>query len=350
MRNTNRRNAARRNASSTTIESLEARQLLSASLQAPSLPGGAYFVNVNGSQYSDIINVSVSAAFFGNVVTVQENLTTTGSWFVPGGNHFAIQVFGKGGDDTITVKAGTESTIYVNGGEGNDTITTPGAAPAYLHGGNGNDLLTSGSGNDLLYGEGGSDVLKSNAGDDTLFGGSQPWNDWFTDRDVLDGGDGRDVLFASMLGDNVLLGGRGNDDLYGSIGNDLLNGGPGPLRVFGYLIDADSDLLVGGGGIDTADYSARTDNLNISLDDVRNDGAAGEYDNVVGCAIVKGGAGADTFSGKYATTFYGGAGHDTYNLKNGVSDTVFDDVANSTFNTDSSDWINPAPRRIPTLV
>jgi Ca2+-binding RTX toxin-like protein len=269
---------------------------------------------------------------------------------VPAGNHFVIQVSGNGGDDTINVTAGAESTVHVDGGDGNDTITCTGAAVCYLHGGNGNDVLNGGSGNDWLYGEAGSDVLHGNGGNDNLYGGGMPWLDKSSDRDVLYGDDGRDILYGSMFGNNMLFGGRGNDDLYGGFGNDTLNGGPGPLRVWGIVIDADSDLLDGGGGLNTADYSGRTDNLNISLDDVRNDGAVGELDNVVNCAIIKGGSGNDTFSGKHAATFYGGTGSDVYNLNNGVSDTIFDDVGTSKFNTDSIDWINPVPRKVGTPV
>lgn len=345
MRTANRRAAAIRNAS--ILESLETRRLMTATLGAPYGPGGAWWVHVTGTDYSDIITVQVTPTFGGNVIKVQENLTTTGNWYVPA--HVGIVLYGKGGDDTMTVNGPAAATVWAQGDDGNDTITVTGAATAYLHGNNGNDNLTGGSANDILYGEAGTDLLKSNAGNDTLYGGSQPWLDATTDRDVLEGGDGRDILHASLLGNNVLRGGRGNDDLFGAFGNDLLDGGPGPTVFWGITTDPDSDLLDGGAGTDTADYSARTDNLNISLDDVRNDGstAGNEKDNVVNCETVRSGRGNDTFSGRYAATYFGGAGRDTFNLRNGLADTLYDDPADSTFNTDPTlDLINPPPRKV----
>ena len=67
-----------------------------------------------------------------------------------------IQVFGQGGNDTITLN------------EAN------GALPrANLFGGAGNDTLTGGSGGDLLFGQAGNDTLLGKGGIDFLFGGSR---------------------------------------------------------------------------------------------------------------------------------------------------------------------------------
>src|SRR5436190_9432305 len=57
-------------------------------------------------------------------------------------NTSLIQVFGQGGNDTITVNE------------------TNGAMPAAnLFGGDGNDILTGGSANDMLFGQAGNDTL-----------------------------------------------------------------------------------------------------------------------------------------------------------------------------------------------
>src|SRR3954468_18317110 len=70
-------------------------------------------------------------------------------------NTALIQVFGQGGNDTITLN------------ESN------GALPAaQLFGGGGNDMLTGGSGGDLLFGQSGNDTLLGKGGNDLLFGGS----------------------------------------------------------------------------------------------------------------------------------------------------------------------------------
>src|SRR5262249_23336898 len=100
-------------------------------------------------------------------------------------NTSLIQVFGQGGNDTITLKASN------------------GPLPdAQLFGGDGNDTLTGGSGNDLLFGQAGNDTLFGKGGNDLLFGGD---------------------------GDDTLVGGTGNDQVFGEAGNDKMvwNAGDG---------------------------------------------------------------------------------------------------------------------------
>src|SRR5262249_19619103 len=65
-----------------------------------------------------------------------------------------------------------------------------------------------------------------------------------TDRIVINGLDGDDVIEASGLGTAMSFtanGGNGDDILIGSAGNDVLRG------------DAGDDVLIGGGGIDVLD-------------------------------------------------------------------------------------------------
>jgi Ca2+-binding RTX toxin-like protein len=114
------------------------------------------------------------------------------------------------------------ATIQVFGGGGNDTITldeSSGALPAaQLFGAKGDDKLTGGSGNDQLFGGTGNDTLLGKGGDDLLFGGS---------------------------GDDTLTGGDGSDQMFGQSGNDRMIWNPGD----------DSDLMEGGDGIDTAEVN-----------------------------------------------------------------------------------------------
>ena len=136
---------------------------------------------------------------------------------------------------------------------------------------------------------------------------------------VVNAGDGNDKVvnntdFGATLngqgGNDSLTGGSANDSLNGSSGNDVLNGGLG------------ADILQGGSGNDTADYSSRTTNLNISLDNIANDGAAGEHDNVMSdVETVLGGSGNDKLVGGPSANLlegnggndnlFGGAGNDT---------------------------------------
>nr|WP_256573988.1 immunoglobulin-like domain-containing protein [Pseudomonas sp. R9(2017)] len=73
----------------------------------------------------------------------------------------------------------------------------------------GADTLMGGGGNDIIFGQGGNDYLDGGKGNDILLGG--------TGNDTLLGGEGNDLLF----------GGAGNDTLIGGKGNDILSGGAG---------------------------------------------------------------------------------------------------------------------------
>src|SRR4030088_2692617 len=67
-----------------------------------------------------------------------------------------IQVFGQGGNDTISLDE------------------TNGALPAaQLFGGAGNDVLIGGSGNDQLFGGSGNDTPLGKGGDDRVVGGAR---------------------------------------------------------------------------------------------------------------------------------------------------------------------------------
>jgi Ca2+-binding RTX toxin-like protein len=112
----------------------------------------AHLLSVVGDDAVDAITVSRDPA--GNI------LINGGAIVITGGpatvaNTAMIQVFGQGGNDTITLD------------EAN------GALPAaQLFGGAGNDVLTGGSGADQLFGGAGNDTLLGKGGDDFLFGGA----------------------------------------------------------------------------------------------------------------------------------------------------------------------------------
>ncbi|TLP54437.1 type I secretion C-terminal target domain-containing protein, partial [Pseudomonas mosselii] len=81
----------------------------------------------------------------------------------------------------------------------------------------------------------GADTLLGGAGDDIIFG--QGGNDY------IDGGKGNDILLGGS-GNDTLLGGEGNDLLFGGAGNDTLIGGKG------------NDIMTGGSGADTFVWKA----------------------------------------------------------------------------------------------
>ena len=145
--------------------------------------------------------------------TITTSRDAAGNLLVSGG---AVAV--DGGHATVT----NTSLIQVFGQGGNDTITldeSNGALPAaQLFGGAGNDVLTGGSGNDQLFGGSGNDTLLGKGGDDLLFGGS---------------------------GNDTLIGGTGNDQMFGEAGNDRMIWNPGE----------GTDLMEGGDGNDTAEVN-----------------------------------------------------------------------------------------------
>ena len=90
-----------------------------------------------------------------------------------------------------------------------------------------------------FFGTGREDILIGDKESNKLFG--------LYSKDLLDGGNGRDFLYGGDGGD-ILYGGQGNDVLFGEQGYDILNGGNG--RDF---LDGGNgrDLLMGGNGNDT---------------------------------------------------------------------------------------------------
>ena len=162
---------------------------------------------------------------------------------------------GAGGNDTLDggADAGNDT---LDGGDGADTAT----------GGSGDDAVLGGGGDDSLDGGGGADTLEGSVGDDRLLGGAG--------LDALRGGDGNDTLIGGAPGligadgDDNLKGEAGNDTLAGDAGDDTLDGGPG------------ADTIAGGDGDDTVNYEAVFVSVSVSFDDLANDGAALEMDDV----------------------------------------------------------------------
>ncbi|HEX8912167.1 MAG TPA: hypothetical protein VF796_07385, partial [Humisphaera sp.] len=228
-----------------------------------------------------------------------------------------VRVYAGAGDDWAEANAfavparlfGESGNDHVTGGRGND----------FLHGGSGNDMLFGGDGNDTLDGGNGifdpgdGDSLFGEAGDDTLRGGYAGFVE-------LNGGDGDDTLLVLRngraygdAGDDALLVAPDADpdswrELHGGDGDDRFVSGPG------------RDVVTGGAGTDTADYSARTAPVFVDLADSPgpdrsdvpgDDGAAGEHDDLAEVEVVLGGRGNDVIRGSAgADRLYGNGGDD----------------------------------------
>ena len=222
---------------------------------------------------------------------------------------------GNGGADTLSGDIGNDT---LNGGAGNDTLEG-GTENDVLNGGPDDDTLRGDEGVDTLNGDSGNDTLDGGSGDDTLNGGAGSGDtaDYSLrvtpvtvaiDGVADDGVDGEHDQVALDV-ENVRGGAQG-DYLVGSSGANTLDGGGGDDLLDG---GAGADVLVGGAGSDDlADYSSRTNAVDVSLDGVANDGEPGEGDNVAtDVEDVLGGDGADTLTGSAAdNVFDGGPGAD----------------------------------------
>jgi Ca2+-binding RTX toxin-like protein len=242
-----------------------------------------------------------------------------------------VIVDGGSDDDKLTSSGGADA---LHGGPGDDTLsdvgdTAPAGGDDLLDGGDGDDTLSLGSGDDLVHGGAGNDAVVMGNGDDTLRlddiandGRSGETKNIRSDIETVDGGLGGDTIFGNGAG-NVLLGDAGNDLIDAGGGNDRLEGGAG------------ADDLIGGAGTDRATYS-NTAAQRITLDGVRDDGAAGELDNVrADVEDVSAGAGDDEVIGNGAdNALDGGAGNDRLDGAGGVDSFVGGPGADALFARD----------------
>ena len=161
-------------------------------------------------------------------------------------------------NDTVTITATAAGALRVNGAAvpGNPTLKT--ASAITVNGGAGNDTidlsaliatpmvitLVGGPGDDKLFGTKGGDRLFGQAGIDDLVG--HDGNDSLSggaDNDSLEGRAGNDTLNGND-GDDVLNGGAGDDALAGGAGDDT------------YEFANNNPFVAGDGGTDTVTEAA----------------------------------------------------------------------------------------------
>jgi Ca2+-binding RTX toxin-like protein len=317
-------------------------------------------------------SVRLSGYFYGNGISNYglENIKFADGSFFTFDEVQAISILPTEGDDTIYLS--DNNGVTINGLGGNDTIVGANGNDVlngnsgydYLSANDGNDTLVGGADNDLLIGGSGADTYIFNAGDgqdtiynydydaygtntDTLLFGAginksdiivkrtEPFNlllsiknstdsvsidGYFYDNastpsaienikfadgstlsleeintlisettstndnlfgtlnnDSLNGDAGNDTLYG-YIGDDVLNGGTGNDTLYGEDGNDTLIGGAGNDRLIGHA-GADTYVFGRGDGNDSIDnsygdydgYGNNADTLLFGADVIKSD-------------------------------------------------------------------------------
>jgi len=268
---------------------------------------------------------------------------------------------GSAGNDTLV--GGSGSDTYA-GGSGGDTVSyaehtsdvsatidgtaNDGAAGELENIPNDVENLTGGSGNDTLLGTTSANVFVGGGGTDTVSyadhsadtslsidgvandGSAGELDNIQVDVENLIGGSGTDTMTGSAVanvlnagagGNDTMNGLAGNDTLIGGSGNDTFDAGDGADTMTG---GAGDDVFAGGNGTDTVSYVDHAGDVTASIDNLANDGSAGELDNIqsdvenltggVGNDTLAGSSGANALNGGSAgnDTLIGGAGTDTY--------------------------------------
>ena len=163
--------------------------------------------------------------------------------------------------------------------------------------------------------------------------------------DLLVGSD-LDNAFDGGDGDDDLRGGAGVDSLRGNGGNDQLTGNADDDFMFGNHCDdtalaasgADgSDFFEGSTRTDTASYVARATQVRVTLDELANDGASGEGDEIrLDVENVLGGSGNDILRANQfqsgANRLVGNGGNDFLSVTDAPH--VIGDVVNGGSQTD----------------
>lgn len=275
------------------------------------------------------------------------------------GNSSANILYGEGGDDTLKGGAGKDT---LDGGTGADTadfadlvtilycyLAAAGANGSAYIGGIFEDILINienvlgGTKSDYIYGNNDANVIDGGFGDDYISGGGG--------KDVLRGQNGDQdtvdfsnytksvsvqlkesteviVLVDLLTEDKIsgfenIVGGLGNDFLYGDSLKNKIDGGDGDDTLKG---GTGFDTLIGGYGSDTVDYSAETAAVKVDMTKANSGGTYRTVtvngiaaDEIYGIENIKGGSGNDVLTGDIQMNkFWGGAGQDT--LKGGSGD------------------------------
>lgn len=216
-----------------------------------------------------------------------------------------VTIIGSALNDTIV--AGTGG-IRLDGDATVD-LTISGGRLFKLDGGTGNDRLWAGGAVGIGAPLPKAVTILGGAGDDVLVGGDG--------TDTLSDGPGNDGAIGGA-GDDLFLPGSGNDSYSGGVGDDTLKATSAQ--------DGKNDAFHGDAGTDTADFSARTTRVCVSLGASHPfDCDGGPEDHFFSVEVVIGGSGNDTLLGVNATNpvhLIGGSGADR--LLGSTSDDVLE--------------------------
>ena len=296
------------------------RALLVAALAAVALPSAAQAATtVSFSRDgSDMFVVGGSEAN-----NVRLNANTTGQVFiddsagVTGDTNFCSFTATRASCD------GPRERVSVNTQGGSDQVEYRLPHEGFVDTGHGNDVIVAGTrlanGRAIepvvLFDLSGSDVISyaaASRGVSLTPEDGRPNEGGPGDREQVE------AVFVTIIGSNFsdapLFGTSGPDTIVGLGGNDQIGGGAGDDR-FGTGLNDGSDDYHGAAGHDTISYGDRTQPVLIDLDNVADDGVAGEADNVrSNIEGITGGRAGDVITGDNAfDVIDGGPGDDRLN-------------------------------------
>ena len=237
-------------------------------------------------------------------------------------------IFGTKNNDVLV---GTNSDDVVFDGDGNDVIVTAGGNDV-IFAGKGGDIIDGGADNDTIHYGSSDAAVQVNLATHIGHGGFAE-GDFIMNVENLVGSSFNDTLTGDD-NDNTLNGGDGNDVIHGGGGRDTLIGGIGKDTLYSDNSIASFD---GGEGIDTADFSGRTQSssyygyhpggvyVDLAYQIVEYNGPYyhpwGPNGTIVGVENVNGTSFSDTLIGNYKdNVLTGNAGND-FLTGNGGSDT-----------------------------
>jgi Ca2+-binding RTX toxin-like protein len=145
----------------------------------------------------------------------------------------SVDVYVNGEKHSFTAEEAQN--LVIRGGKGNDQIVCTGETAKFeflgMKFGPAAPKMTldGGKGNDTIVGSEGNDKIIGGRGNDILMGGGG--------NDEMDGGRGNDQMWGGH-GNDVMRGGKGHDRMWGGDGNDRMRG------------DSGNDMLRGGNGDD----------------------------------------------------------------------------------------------------
>lgn len=208
------------------------------------------------------------------------------------------------GTESADVMFGTGLADDIYGLGGNDTIYGSGGADR-IYGGSGNDMLFGDLGNDEIYGGEDNDEIQGGAGDDYIIGGELPFVKpliGFLQTNVINGGEGNDILAVTNMDWSSLNGGVGFDQIYFAV--------PRTMNI-GLSVNLANLWVFGTGGVNG---TGSVDNIERIYGDVIR--ATNNRDTIgVGSAYT------------YAVTLYGYDGNDSLGA-GGQDDNIFGGIGN----------------------